>query len=69
LRISFRLRLVHCRECGAVVGTQRAVQKVLSELLAPLGLPAEKMDWLGLCLSCKRTQALRQGVLVVEAKT
>ena len=61
LQITFKLKLVHCPECGAVVGTQRAVSKVLNELPAKLGLPPEQVDWVGLCLPCKRTRALRGG--------
>jgi hydrogenase-4 component H len=68
LQITFQLKLVRCRECGAVVGTQRAVNKVMNEVPDKLGLPPEKMDWLTLCLSCKRTRALREGVLTLEVK-
>lgn len=68
LRITTKLRLVRCRECGAVVGTRRQVNRVLSELPSQLGIPADKMDWLDLCLSCKRTRALKEAALTVEVR-
>lgn len=66
LRLTVKLRLVHCRQCGAVVGTRRAVNKVLNELPEKLGLPAEKMDWMDVCLPCKRARALHEAVLKAE---
>lgn len=66
LRLTVRLRLVRCKECGAVVGTRRAVNKVRNEVPEKLGLPAEKMDWLDVCLPCKRLRALREAVLMAE---
>jgi hydrogenase-4 component H len=68
LRITFKLRLVRCRECGAVVGTRRQLNRILNELPEQLGLPPEKMDWLDLCLPCKRTRALSGDVLTVEVR-
>jgi hydrogenase-4 component H len=62
LHIVIKLKLIYCRECGAVVGTQRSVDKVLAEVPEQLGLPAEEMDWLDLCLDCKREKALRESV-------
>lgn len=66
LRITFKLKLVRCRECGAVVATQRSVNKVLAEVPEQMGLAAEAMDWLDLCLQCKREKALQNAVLATE---
>jgi hydrogenase-4 component H len=68
LRITMKLHLVRCRECGAVVGTRRQLNRVLNERPSQLGLPPEKMGWLDLCLSCKRTRALEDSVLTLEVR-
>jgi hydrogenase-4 component H len=63
LRISLDLKLVHCRECGAVIETQRMARKVLEKIPGPLGVAPQEVGWLGLCLECKRRLALREPLL------
>jgi hypothetical protein len=66
LRISVSLRLVHCRECGAVVGTERFIRRVQQKLLEKLDVSPEEISWLDLCLDCKRSRAMRNTSLMVE---
>lgn len=68
LHITISLQLVHCRHCGAVVGTQRAIQKIRAELPEQLGMQPEELKWLDLCLHCKRITALKRPVLVTEVE-
>jgi formate hydrogenlyase subunit 6/NADH:ubiquinone oxidoreductase subunit I len=66
MSISLQLKLVHCRECGAVVGTQRALKKIANDLTEQVGLAPESMGWLELCLACKRQGALKTEALMLE---
>jgi hydrogenase-4 component H len=69
LRITLQLRLVSCRECGAVIETQRMARKVLGKLPEPLGLSPQEVSWLDLCLDCKRTRAMAEAVLAKEVRS
>ena len=66
LHITINLKLTYCRECGAVVGTQRSVDKLLAEIPDQLGMQTEDVDWLGLCQACKREKAMYNAVLTSE---
>ena len=63
LQISLKLRLVRCHICGAVVGTQRAVNRVRASLYEYY-ITAD--GWLDLCLPCKRQEALCTAGLTQE---
>ena len=63
LVISLKLKLVRCRECAAVVGTQRSVNKVRDSLLSS---QHEEVSHLDLCIACKRKLALRSEPLMQE---
>ena len=66
LHITIKLKLVHCRECGAVVETRRSIDKIRAELPGQLGVQAGEVDWLDLCLHCKRITALQRPGLAME---
>lgn len=56
LQITLQLKLVRCRECGAPIGTQRATNRIVGELTDKIGIAPERIDWLDLCVACKRKQ-------------
>jgi hydrogenase-4 component H len=62
LQIRFVFKLVHCRECGQVVNTRRAVNLVREKLGRDYG----GLDWLDLCPACRRIVALQTPDLVLE---
>jgi hydrogenase-4 component H len=62
LQIRFVFKLVHCRECGRVVNTRRAVNLVREQLGQDYG----GLDWLDLCPDCRRKMALQTPDLVLE---
>jgi len=66
LRISMKLKLVRCVLCGDVVGTQRATDRVVRDLVAATGGTAETIGWLDLCLACKRKEAMATPALAIE---
>ncbi len=66
LHISTTLRLVHCQECGGVVGTERFINRVRKTLVEQLGRAPEEITWVNLCVDCKRSQAMRNTALMVE---
>jgi hydrogenase-4 component H len=66
LRMTVNLRLVRCRECGAVVSTERYMNRVRDALVEQLKVPPEEITWLDLCLDCKRSRAMRNTALMVE---
>lgn len=68
LHNTIKLKLVYCRECGAVVGTQRSIDKIKAELPGQLGVQPEEINWLDMCLHCKRITALQRPELVMEVE-
>lgn len=62
LQIRLILKLVHCRECGQVVNTQRAVDLVREQLGQDFG----GLAWLDLCPDCRRKMALQDPDLMLE---
>jgi hydrogenase-4 component H len=68
LHVTLQLKLIHCEECGAVVDTRRAVQKVREEIAAPMGVEPDNIEWLDLCIACKRIRALQEAILTAEAR-
>ncbi len=66
MSIRLELRLVRCKECGAVVGTQRELNRIAAELTKKVGLAPGSMSWLELCLACKRKEALNTTALMLE---
>ena len=66
LLISVSLRLVVCRECGVVIGTERFMHRVQHILAEQLELPPEEINWLDLCPDCRRPLAMRDAALMVE---
>ena len=66
LVIRMQLKLVRCRLCGQVVTTQRALDRVQSDLTQSGEFSFEMISALDLCLSCKRKEALRTSSLVME---
>jgi hydrogenase-4 component H len=66
MTISLQLKLVRCRQCGAVVGTQRALNKVAATLSGNDHLLSGSIGWLELCIDCRRKEALNTQALAVE---
>jgi len=62
LQIRLVLKLVHCRECGQVVNTRRAVDLVREQLGRDFG----GLAWLDLCPDCRRRMSLQDPDLVLE---
>lgn len=62
LQIHLTFKLVHCRECGQVVNTERAVNLVREQLGQDYG----DLAWLDLCPTCRRKVALQNPDLVME---
>jgi formate hydrogenlyase subunit 6/NADH:ubiquinone oxidoreductase subunit I len=58
MQIQLSLKLVRCKKCGEVVGTQRQIDQVKAQLTAQMGLALNTMIWLDWCLACKRQEAL-----------
>jgi len=57
--------LVLCRECGGVIGTQRQVDLVREKLNAS-DLRLVDMDYLNLCIECKRKAFIHTPALTLE---
>ena len=68
LHIMIQLKLIHCRRCGKVVGTRRSAARVRAELAEKLGKEPDEIEWLDLCLECKRLTALERPGLSVEVR-
>ncbi len=66
LHIDIQLKLIHCRRCGKVVGTRRAALRVKNELAQKLEIDPDEIEWLNLCLDCKRLTALERPGLSKE---
>ena len=66
LHLTILLRLVRCRECDALVGTERLVSRVRDQLSEQLGEPPEAINWLDLCADCRRAQAVSDTALRLE---
>jgi len=62
LQIRLVFKLIHCRECGQVVNTRRAVDLVRGQLKQDYGA----LYWLDLCADCRRKMALQTPDLVLE---
>ena len=57
--------LQFCRECGAVVGTQREVD-VVREKLSQDPARSNYADYFDLCITCRRKQAIYTPSLTLE---
>ena len=57
--------LLTCRECGAVVGTQREVD-VVREKLSGSPVRTNYADYFDLCITCRRKQAIHIPSLTLE---
>lgn len=66
LSINLKFKLAHCRQCGSVVGTQRARQRVSEELVEQGHLDRAGLSWLDLCVACRRRFALETDSLRLE---
>jgi hydrogenase-4 component H len=66
LVIQAEYRLVTCRQCGAAVGTQRAVEQVRAGLAASDHFKGQAAAWLDLCPDCRRELALQDPALTLE---
>jgi hydrogenase-4 component H len=66
MSITLQLKLARCRQCGGVVGTRRALNKVATELTGKTDLTGADMGWLELCLACRRKEALNTEALALE---
>ncbi|MBI5838681.1 MAG: 4Fe-4S dicluster domain-containing protein [Chloroflexi bacterium] len=65
LAINAEFKLVTCRECGAVIGTERQVDLVREKLGASqLELP--DTSYLDLCIACKRKAFIHSHALMLE---
>ena len=62
LRINITLKLIHCRECGHVVNTRRALNLVREKLGDDYGA----LEWLDLCPECRRKMMLLTPDLALE---
>jgi hydrogenase-4 component H len=58
MSITLELKLVLCRQCGAPVGTERALARVAGAMTEQLGVQREALGWLDLCIPCRRKDAL-----------
>ena len=67
LSIQLQLKLVRCKKCGAVVGTQREINQIKAALTEQAGLAPGTMIWLDWCLVCKRKQALNTAAVLEVA--
>ena len=63
--IEMSTQLLTCRECGAVVGTQREVD-VVREKLSGSPVRTNYADYFDLCITCRRKQAIHTPSLAVE---
>jgi hydrogenase-4 component H len=61
--------LVLCRECGAVVGTERQVNLVREKLAASDNLHLADMSYVDLCVECKRRDFIHTPALTLEVVT
>lgn len=68
LHITIKLKLVQCRECEAVVETRRSIEKTRAELAEQLGMSPPEINWLDLCLHCKRLTALQRPEFLMEVE-
>ncbi len=66
MSITLKLKLVHCRRCGAVVGTRRALDRVEKQLVEQAHFAPDSVDWLGLCIACRGRVALETDSLMME---
>ncbi len=64
--ITLQLKLVRCRQCGAVVGTERALGKVAATMAEKAGVARDALGWLDLCIPCRRQEALNVIPLTME---
>lgn len=65
LHIHADFKLVLCRECGEVVGTQRQVDLV-REKLGASNMQLPDLSYLDLCITCKRKAFIRTPALALE---
>lgn len=66
LQIHIQLKLIHCRRCGKVVGTRRSAMRVKNTLAEKMDIDPDEIEWLNLCLDCKRQTALERPGLTKE---
>lgn len=67
LEIQLALKLVRCKKCGEVVGTQRQIDQIKAQLSEQMGFVPNTMIWLDWCLACKRQEALNTAVMLEVA--
>ena len=66
LRIELQLQIVRCRECGEVIGTRRAMERVKEILAREASLNLDETNWSSLCVQCRRQASLLTPALVED---